>query len=94
MSNFSYIYQGGRHTDTSREYMERLGMTSEQIDSVRSQYQYEASQVQALRRAAYASESDPLYIESQFDASPETEQAWRDKVQEIKDRYPFYPELD
>lgn len=45
--------------------------------------------VNALRRAAYTEESDPLYMEWQYDKSAESEQAWRDKVAEIKARYPL-----
>ena len=41
------------------------------------------------RRKAYLSESDPLYMEWQYDATAEKEQAWRDKVAEIKARYPL-----
>lgn len=43
----------------------------------------------ALRKAAYISESDPLFMEWQFDKTPESEQVWRDKVAEIKLRYPL-----
>lgn len=42
-----------------------------------------------LRQTAYKSESDPLYMEWQFDQTAESEQAWRDKVAEIKLRYPL-----
>lgn len=42
-----------------------------------------------LRKAAYLSESDPLYMEWQFDKTPASEKAWRDKVAEIKARYPL-----
>lgn len=41
------------------------------------------------RLEAYKTESDPLFMEYQFDQTPESEKAWRDKVQEIKDRYPI-----
>lgn len=41
------------------------------------------------RRLAYAAESDPLYMEWQYDQTAEAEQAWRDKVAEIKARYPL-----
>ena len=43
----------------------------------------------ANRAAAYKSESDPLYIEWQYDKSDEGESKWRAKVQEIKERYPL-----
>jgi hypothetical protein len=42
-----------------------------------------------LRKKAYIAESDPLYMEWQYDNTPESEQAWRDKVAEIKARYPL-----
>ncbi|MBB1340071.1 hypothetical protein H5158_00295 [Pseudoalteromonas sp. SR45-6] len=41
------------------------------------------------RRKAYKAESDPLYMEAQFDGTPESLQKWRDKVTEIKARYPL-----
>ncbi|WP_438461853.1 hypothetical protein [Marinomonas sp. PE14-40] len=43
----------------------------------------------AFRFAAYKSESDLLYMEWQFDHTPEAEQTWRNKVAEIKARYPL-----
>ncbi len=42
-----------------------------------------------MRKKAYVSESDPLYMEWQYDQTPGKEQAWRDKVAEIKARYPL-----
>lgn len=42
-----------------------------------------------LRQAAYRAESDQLYMEWQYDQTEESEQAWRDKVAEIKERYPL-----
>lgn len=41
------------------------------------------------RRSAYDAESDPLFLEWQYDQTSEKEQAWRDKVAEIKARYPL-----
>lgn len=43
----------------------------------------------AQRAAAYKAESDPLYMEWQYDQTEEAKQAWRDKVAEIKERYPL-----
>lgn len=43
----------------------------------------------ALRKTAYTYESDHLYMEWQFDETPASEQVWRDKVAEIKLRYPL-----
>lgn len=37
---------------------------------------------------AYESESDPLFLEWQYDKTAVAEQTWRDKVTEIKLRYP------
>jgi hypothetical protein len=36
------------------------------------------------RKQAYRERSDPLYIEWQFDQTPEAEKAWRDEVKAIK----------
>lgn len=47
-------------------------------------------QILTLRAAAYKAESDPLYMEWQYDQTPESEQIWRDKVAEIKARYPLH----
>lgn len=41
------------------------------------------------RKRAYVAESDPLYLQWQYDKTPESEQVWRDKVEEIKARYPL-----
>lgn len=41
------------------------------------------------RLYAYQTESDPLYMEWQYDQTLEKEQVWRDKVAEIKLRYPL-----
>ncbi len=89
MSTFEYISQGKIHRDTSREYMINLGMNTEAIESVLTQQQFELSQNVDLRKTAYARESDPLYMEWQFDNVSESEQIWRDKVAEIKTRYPL-----
>ena len=40
------------------------------------------------RLQAYKREADALFIEWQFDQTPEAEQAWRSKVEEIKARFP------
>lgn len=54
-----------------------------------AQHNYELTEGQLARRQlAYAAESDHLFLEWQYDKTPEAEQAWRDKVAEIKLRYP------
>ncbi|MEZ8800560.1 hypothetical protein AB6D78_05135 [Vibrio splendidus] len=47
------------------------------------------NKVKQNRQKAYKVESDPCYLEWQFDKTPESEKAWRDKVAEIKARYPL-----
>lgn len=86
---FTYIFEAQTHSDTSSGYMNALGMTEEQIESVLLQQDFELSQNKTKRVKAYKEESDGLYMEWQFDQTPEAEQAWRDKVVEIKNRYPL-----
>lgn len=43
----------------------------------------------AARRTLYMTEADPLFLEWQYDETPEKEKAWRDKVAEIKALYPL-----
>ncbi|MFA0670103.1 hypothetical protein AB4584_12850 [Vibrio splendidus] len=50
---------------------------------------YTSSEAEALRKRAYKLESDPLFIEWQFDQTLEKEKQWRDKVIEIKALYPL-----
>ncbi|WP_338728083.1 hypothetical protein V8687_09500 [Shewanella baltica] len=85
---FTYLFNGALHSDLSREYMNNLCMSAEQVNSVLAQRDFELSQNIEKRKAAYREESDPLYMEWQYDQTPESEQHWRDKVVEIKQRYP------
>ena len=85
---FIYIFQGATHSDCTQEYMQRQGMSHEQIESVLNQRDFERGQWEAKRHQAYREEADPLYLEWQYDQLPEQEQAWRAKVAEIKQRYP------
>jgi len=92
---FSYIFEGKTYTDTNREFMLNIGMNTEQIESVLAQQQFEAKQNVALRQQAYKRESDPLYIEWQFELESGNQDAesykdkWLAKVEEIKQRYPL-----
>lgn len=88
-NTYSYIFNGKNHTDTSAEYFAVLGMTAEQIDAVLNQKAFELSQNTSKRKIAYNEESDPLFMEAQFEATPESLQKWKDKVNEIKLRYPI-----
>lgn len=85
---FNYIFNGTTHADCSIDYMQGIGMDKEQIDSVLAQKEFESGQWVEKRHAAYREEADPLYIEWQYDQEPAQEQIWRDKVLEIKQRFP------
>ncbi len=85
----TYIFEGEVHSGFTLAFMQQLGMNTEQIDSVLSQRDFELTQNIERRKEAYIKESDPLFIEWQYDQTPECEQVWRDKVLEIKARYPI-----
>ncbi|MGU5712969.1 hypothetical protein ACV1DB_19455 [Aeromonas caviae] len=85
----SYLYDGETHDNYDPAFMAELGMSEEVIDSVLAQHNYELTEGQLARRQrAYVAESDPLLLEWQYDKTAAAEQAWRDKVAEIKLRYP------
>ena len=87
---FNYIFKGKTHTDTSNDYMLEIGMNAEQIESVLNQKNYEEGEgVITKRKEAYARESDALFLEWQYDKTDESEKVWRDKVAEIKLRFPI-----
>lgn len=80
-------YAGRHFTAFTRAELIHAGVPESVVDEA------EAAQARAdlseARRQAYVVESDPLYLEWQYDQTPEAEQAWRDKVAEIKARYPL-----
>lgn len=80
-------HDGKTHLDCTVEQLRDLGVPAAVIDTALAAAALEAAA--ASRRAAYAVESDPLYMEWQYDQTAEAEQAWRDKVAEIKARYPL-----
>lgn len=85
----SYLYDGETHDNYDPAFMAELGMSEEVIASVLDQYNYELTEGQLARRQrAYVAEADPLFLEWQYDKTAAAEQAWRDKVAEIKSRYP------
>lgn len=90
----TYIFESEVHSDFTLAYMQNLGMDAEQIESVINQQQFELTQNIEKRKAAYREESDPLYMEWQYDQTPESEQHWRDKMLEIKARYPISGAVD
>ncbi|MCZ0752586.1 hypothetical protein [Aeromonas enteropelogenes] len=73
--------------DNNNDYLEYLTW----IDSGNTPKSAEEHEVDVrmLREHAYRTESDPLYMEWKYDGTPEKEKAWRDKVAEIKSRYPI-----
>ncbi|WP_158161249.1 hypothetical protein [Grimontia hollisae] len=77
-----YIIYNGRLLTSSE--LVQFEMKHPRIEPI-----YSADELISCRKAAYVTESDPLYMEWQFDKTPEKEHAWRDKVAEIKARYPL-----
>ena len=85
----SYLYDGETHDNYDPAFMAELGIGEEVIASLLAQRDYELTDGQLARRQrAYAAESDHLFLEWQYDKTAASEQAWRDKVAEIKLRYP------
>ena len=85
----SYLYDSKTYDNYDHSSMAELGMSEEAIASVTAQRDWDATEGQlARRKRRYETESDPLYLEWQYDKTPESEQAWRNKVAEIKLRYP------
>ncbi|NJI09030.1 hypothetical protein HBI99_06855 [Aeromonas veronii] len=85
----SYLHGGETHSNYDPAYMAGVGMDDRAIKSVIAQRDYEQGAGRlAARQRAYEAESDPLFLEWQYDKTPEAETRWRDKVAEIKARYP------
>ena len=85
----NFTYQGRQYLnfDTSSEEWQNLDIPESDKQSIVQQASYDA--VIERRKTAYKEEADPLYLEWQYDGTAEKEQAWRDKVAEIKARYPL-----
>lgn len=81
------VVGGLAYSQCSRDYLVSQGVPVEIADAAEAAQQLEDMQV--ARRAAYAAESDPLYLEWQYDQTATAEKAWRDKVAEIKAKYPL-----
>lgn len=52
-------------------------------------YDREVALVETQRLSAYREESDPLFFKYQRDEDGITKQAWLDKIEEIRARYPM-----
>ena len=86
----SYLYDGETHDNYDPAFMAELGMSEEVVTSVLAHRDWDATEGQlARRKRRYETKSDPLYLESQYDKTPESEQVWRDKVSEIKSQLPI-----
>lgn len=69
-------------SDTPKPTLEELEAHWEVVE-----FEIEVERVQALRKAAYQNESDPIFFDWQ--RGEVMEQEWLDSVQAIKDRYPY-----
>lgn len=78
-------YQGRAYFNITKETAKNFGISDAAVnDAIDNQ---RINDLVDSRRRAYMLESDPLFLEWQYDQTPEKEQAWRDKVAEIKARY-------
>ncbi|WP_462171163.1 hypothetical protein [Pseudoalteromonas xiamenensis] len=68
------------------QYLDNLNI---EIPIGEIQLEYTEDEASIARKSAYQLESDPLYMEWQFDQTDEAKQRWLAKVAEIKTRYPF-----
>lgn len=60
--------------------------------NIRTKAEVDAAKTNSVllkRKERYKAESDPLYMEWQFDGTPVSEQKWRDKVEQIKIELPL-----
>jgi hypothetical protein len=80
---------GTKHTITEVGEEIPEGSLLEELPEPEPTFDELMSAATANRAAAYKAESDPLYIEWQYDQSEEGEALWRAKVLEIKERYPL-----
>ena len=86
----SYLYDGKNYDNYDPAFMAELGMSEEVIAYVTTQRDWDATDGQlAKRKRRYETESDSLYLEWQYDKTPESEQVWRNKVAEIKAQLPI-----
>ena len=83
----TFSYKNVLYTNMSRDSALELGVPSGVIDA--AEQKATSEQMLLSRQIAYKTESDPRYMEWQFDQTLESEKTWRDKVTEIKLRYPL-----
>lgn len=83
----SLIHNGLKYHEFTEEELKNIGVPGSVI--AEAIVTAEMNNILTLRQSAYKKESDPLYMEWQYDQTTESEKAWRDKVAEIKARYPL-----
>jgi hypothetical protein len=84
-----WLADGSKHTITELGKALPEGALLEEPPKPEPTFEQRLASTIAQREAAYKTESDPLYMEWQYDQTDEAEQKWRDKVAEIKERYPL-----
>jgi hypothetical protein len=84
-----WLADGSKHTITELGEALPEGALLEEPPKPEPTFEQRLASTIAQREAAYKTESDPLYMEWQYDGTAEAEQKWRDKVAEIKQRYPL-----
>lgn len=62
---------------------------AEAAEAQAGEYDRLVAETQALRQSAYALESDPLFFKYQRSEDGVTKQAWLDKIDEIRERFPL-----
>ena len=85
----TFFHQGAHYINYTVEDAQQANIPDAVINQAQQEAMYDS--LVAERRQAYALESDPIYSEWQYDKTAEKEQQWRDKVAEIKARYPLPP---
>lgn len=84
-----WLADGSKHTITELGKALPEGALLEEPPKPEPTFEERLASIIAQREAAYKTESDPLYMEWQYDGTAEAEQKWRDKVAEIKERLPL-----
>jgi len=81
------VYSGATYQGYSEIQLKEIGIPDDVIDNEKRSQELVA--VNTARKVAYSQEADGLYMEWQFDKTIESETVWREKVEEIKQRYPM-----
>jgi hypothetical protein len=84
-----WLADGSKHTITELGEALPEGALLEEPPKPEPTFEEHLASTIAQREVAYKTESDPLYMEWQYDDTAEAKQKWRDKVAEIKERYPL-----